>query len=254
VNIPEYERIYSFEKDYWWHVARRHLVRRYTEHFTDKLKDANSRYLDLGCGTGVLMSEVGETFHKPIGIDLSSTALSFTKSRVDYPLSQSDARHLPFADDTFDLITCLDIIEHVREDLDCLREMYRICKPGGHLVLSVPALDFLWSEHDEAVFHLRRYSWPSLKGKVSSVGFRVMKGTYATMVMLLPVYAIRLVSAFTRKHIEAEGHDFPRLPGWANHLLIQWHALETAISLRIGLPMGTGLVCIVQKPHEAGAE
>lgn len=253
MHEPEYERIFSLEKSYWWHVARRKLVRRLIRRFIgDVPRDCT--YLDLGCGTGVMLSEFGPHFAKAMGTDLSATALGFARTRVEGPLLQSDARHLPLADNQFDLITCLDIVEHIREDLDCVRESYRICKPGGHLVVSVPALDFLWGEHDEAVYHLRRYSWPCLRALLREAGFDVVKGTYAVMAMTPVVFLVRLVRSFTRDHVAAQGHDFPRLSPWMNGLLIWLHHVETWVSLRVGLPWGSGLVCVARKPLEEGVE
>ncbi len=247
MNAPEYERIFNFEKDYWWHVSRRKLVRKMIDRYAGALtQDAN--YLDLGCGPGMTLDELGRRFNQPLGTDFSAQALSFARTRVTVPLAQSDARYLPYPDNHFDLITCLDIVEHVREDVDCVRECLRVCKPGGHLVLSAPALDFLWGEHDEAVYHLRRYSWPSLKAKVVHAGFDVVKGTYATMTLVPAVFAVRFLASFTRSNTEAQGHDFPKPPAWINRLLIWLHDLEAFVSLRIGLPLGSGLVCILRKP------
>ena len=247
MNLPEYERIHAYEREYWWHVARRCLVRRTIDRFT-RFSPDEIRYLDLGCGTGILLDEFAPTIKHVFALDYSSTALRLTRTRVNLPMLQADARCLPYPDDTFGLITCLDIIEHIREDMDALREAYRVCKPGGWLILSVPALDFLWSEHDEAVYHLRRYSLPSLKAKAQHVGFEVVHGTYATAAMLLPVFLIRLMSSFTKKTVTPEGHDFPIPPAWINRALIGIHALETAISLRVPLPFGMGIVCLLRKP------
>lgn len=250
MNAPEYERIFGFEKEYWWHVSRRRLVRRLIDRYAGTL-GPDQRYLDLGCGTGMMLSELGTRFEAPFGTDLSAEALSFARTRVPVALAQSDARDLPFPDSHFDLITCLDIIEHVRDDVACIRESLRVCKPGGYLVLSVPALDFLWGEHDEAVYHLRRYSWPSLKAKIGAGGFEVLKGTYAVMTLTPVVFLVRFLASFTRGNTEAQGHDFPKPPAWINRLLIGLHDVETSVSLRTGLPLGSGLVCIARKPETA---
>lgn len=250
MNLPEYERIYAYEREYWWHVGRRHLVRGMIARFAPP-NTADGRYLDLGCGTGILLEEFGATFKHVFAMDYSNTALSLARTRVRKPMAQADARHLPYPDNTFDLITCLDIIEHIREDVDALSEAFRVCKPGGHLMLSVPALDFLWSEHDEAVYHLRRYSLPSLKAKARHVGFEVVRGTYAVCAMTLPVFLIRFVQSFTKNSVVPAGHDFPIPPAWINRLLIAVHAFETAVSLRMPIPFGMGVVCLLKKPEAA---
>jgi SAM-dependent methyltransferase len=245
MNEAEYGKLWKFEKSHWWFVARRRLVRSLIAKYVTSSSE-NRSYLDVGCGTGIVLDEIGRGFKPRVGLDISQGALGLTSDRVSSPLVCGDAAELPFADNSFDLVSCLDVLEHVRNDLDCIRECSRVCKPGGHMVFSAPALDFLWSEHDEAIHHLRRYSWGSLRTKLETGGFHVVKATYAVFTLLAPIMLIRFAAAFRRTRIEPET-ALSEVPRWANQFLIVLHNVESALSLAIGLPLGTGLVGVVRK-------
>ncbi len=246
MNESEYGKLWKFEKTHWWFVARRRLVRSLIAKCVRASSSKDGSYLDVGCGTGIVLDEVGSGFKKQVGLDISQGALGLTTERVSSPLVCADACRLPFADNSFDLVSCLDVLEHVRDDLDCIRECFRVCKPGGYMVFSAPALDFLWSEHDEAIHHLRRYSWRSLRAKLEAGGFQVVKATYAVFTLLVPIMLIRFVAAFRRTRMEPET-ALSEIPRWANQILIVLHNVESALSLSIGLPVGTGLVGVVRK-------
>lgn len=246
MNESEYAKLRQFEKSHWWFVARRRLVRALINKYVPAASSGTSSYLDLGCGTGIVLDEIGRGFKRSLGVDISQRALGLTSGRVSSPLVCADAGRLPFADDSFDLISCLDVLEHVRSDLDCISECFRVCKPGGYMVFSVPALDFLWSEHDEALHHLRRYSWRSLRAKLEAGGFHVVKATYSVSAMLIPILFVRFVAAFGRSRIQPET-ALSEIPRWVNRTLMTLHNVENAVSLAIGLPFGTGLVGVVRK-------
>jgi len=244
MNEAEYKRLAEFETEYWWFVARRRLIRTLIGKYGPTLSTA--KYLDVGCGTGIGLREIGRGAVSSVGMDLSPAALSLTRRRVESPLVAADAGMLPFAADSFDLVTCLDVLEHVRNDLECIKECHRILRPGGCLVVSVPALDFLWSEHDEAIYHLRRYSRPGLKAKLLEAGFRIEKITYAVCALCLPIFVVRVVAAFRRKRIQPQTMLTKMMP-WANRLLIALHDVENMVARPVSLPFGTGLVCIARK-------
>jgi SAM-dependent methyltransferase len=246
MNESEYGKLWTFERSHWWFVARRRLVRSLIARYARTSSSENGSYLDVGCGTGIVLDEIGRGFNPRVGLDISQGALGLTSDRVSSPLVCGDASELPFADNSFDLISCLDVLEHVRNDLGCIRECFRICKPGGYMVFSAPAMDFLWSEHDEAIHHLRRYSWRSLRKKLEEGGFHVVKATYAVFTLLAPIMLIRFVAAFRRSRIEPQT-ALSEVPRWVNQILIVLHSVESALSLAIGLPFGTGLVGVVRK-------
>jgi len=249
MNEAEYRKLAEFEADYWWFVARRRLVRSLIRKHVPDLSDTSS-YLDVGCGTGTALDEIGHEFALPVGMDISPIALAIARGRVAIPLVAGDAWKLPFADGSFDLVTYLDVLEHVRHDIACIEECRRVLRPGGYMIVSAPAMDFLWSEHDEAVHHLRRYSRRGLKAKLVAGGFRIVKMTYAVCALCIPIFLVRFVAAFRKRRVEPETMITELWP-WANRMLIALHDIESAVSRRIGLPFGTGLVCVARKDDDS---
>jgi len=248
MNEAEYRKLAEFETDYWWFVARRRLVSSLIRKYVLNLPETSS-YLDVGCGCGTALDEIRQESAQSVGMDISPIALAIARSRIVTPLVAGDAWTLPFADGSFDLVTYLDVLEHVRHDLDCIEECRRVLRPGGYIVVSAPAMDFLWSEHDEALHHLRRYSRRALKAKLTAGGFRVVKMTYAVCTLCIPIFVVRFLTAFGKRRVEPETMITELWP-WVNRTLIAFHDIENAVSRAVGLPFGTGLVCIARKEDD----
>jgi SAM-dependent methyltransferase len=158
---------------------------------------------------------------------------------------------LPWEDATFDLITCLDVIEHVPDDVVALRELLRVCRPGGFLLVTVPAYQSLWSLHDEANHHYRRYSRPSLRGAANAAGWRTQRMTAFNSVLLAPAAAVRVAQRRFGTH-NGYTNDLDLGPAWLNDALERPLALEAEwLSRGHTLPMGLSLLAILRRP--AGA-
>ncbi len=193
------KQMYELEDTYWWFVARRRLVRSLIGKYagTSPLK-----ILDAGAGTGALMcslADLGEVW----GCDISPDALAFCQQRGLEDLVECSVERLDFPDNAFDVLTGCDVIEHVEDDNQALREFHRVLRPGGIAVLTVPALQWLWSPHDEVLGHLRRYHRKPLRRKLQAAGFEELKLTYVTS-FLLPLMVvhrmwIRFVGAGARE-------------------------------------------------------
>ena len=131
----EYEAMFRLEDTYWWFVARRHLAVEIVARELAGRRDA--RILDVGCGTGSNLSAFSKLGHA-VGIDMSRDALAFCRNRGLDHVSLSEIERLPFPDGTFDVITAMDVLEHVDDDLAALGELRRVLKPGGVLLATVP--------------------------------------------------------------------------------------------------------------------
>lgn len=243
MNDSEYQQMYRLESFYWWFVARRKLIR----DFVRSCKcPKHGTLLDVGCGTGfncLMLSEFGSV----TGADRSKQALAFCHRRGVDCLTQSDAEDLQLSDNTFDLLTGLDVLEHVDDDLQALSEMFRVTKPGGWLVISVPAYGFLWSEHDEALHHRRRYAAHELRNKITNAGFNVERCTYFVTALFFPILLFRIVQNLSRKSLRAKTSHVI-LPNFANSLLIKILDLERLYLRWFNLPFGVSLVCTARKP------
>ena len=188
----EYERMYRFEDRYWWFVARRHLITSLLgSHYE---RTGRLRILDIGCGTGAMLDDL-KPFGEVIGADFSPEALQFCVTRgASAGLARADVRRLPFADESFDVVTAMDIIEHIDDDKAASSEIFRVLKPGGRLLVTVPAFPSLWSEHDEALHHFRRYTAPRLKDLFQRVGLRVDKLSYTVTTLFPLIWVYRQIT------------------------------------------------------------
>ena len=138
-----YSIMYQIEETHWWFVGRRRIIESFLEHVCRDLKIDRPRILDIGCGTGANL-EMLSRFGEAEGVDVSLEALSFCRARGLQNVREGAAEHLPHEDESFDLITGLDVVEHLDDDLAGLREMRRVLRPGGRALLFVPAFMFLW--------------------------------------------------------------------------------------------------------------
>lgn len=244
MNISEYAEMYKLESFYWWFVARRRLLEALVQEIAGEFK--RPVILDVGCGTGInfsVLAKYGDTFSS----DASEEALSFSKGRGIDGLVRSHIEELPFVGSTFDIITALDVLEHIDDDLVGLDEIYRVSREGGVLVITVPAYGFLWSEHDEALHHRRRYAASELRNKLTNAGFGVERITYYITFLFFPILFMRFAQSVSKKSIHAKTSHVI-LPGWLNSLLIAILGFERVLLRWMNFPFGVSIVCLARKP------
>jgi ubiquinone/menaquinone biosynthesis C-methylase UbiE len=243
----EYERMYRFEDTYWWFVARRHLIASLLDgHYA---RDGRLQILDIGCGTGAMLDELSP-FGAVIGADFAPEALGFCRARGDhYPLTRADVRRMPFADNSFDVVTAMDIIEHIDDDKAAASEINRVLKPGGRLFVTVPAFPSLWSEHDEALHHYRRYTAPHLKDLFQRVGFAVPKLSYTVTSLFPGIWLYRQLSKrLPKRRTDGEKKaDLVNFSQPVNTALLALSEWESRLVQRVNLPFGVTVVCVAQK-------
>lgn len=239
MNSAEYDRMYGLEDSYWWFVGRHHLVETVLDQYARGRK--NLQILDIGCGTGAMSVKLTQ-WGKVISADFSPLALSYCRKRNITCLCAADACRLPFASQSFDLIVALDILEHISNDSTALQEFRRILRPGGKLIATVPAYRSLWSAHDVALMHFRRYTARELRERVSEVGLRVRRLSY-TMTILFPI--VWLVRRMTRTS-DPKASLVP-VPKIVNKLLTELMALENHVVRYVSLPIGVTVLCVAER-------
>ena len=244
MNVEEYERMYRLEDSYWWFVGRHNLVLGFLRAQYGSRSDLT--VLDIGCGTGA-MSQKLEQFGTVISADFSPLALSYSKRRDLHHLCASDAMQLPFRDSSFDIIVALDILEHVRDDEAALREFYRVLKPGGRVVATVPAYQSLWSSHDVALMHFRRYVAAELRSRFVDAKLRIQKLSYAMTLLYPVVWLFRKLLARETDKDKAKA-SLVAVPGFVNMLLVALLAGENAVLRRVSLPFGVTVFCMAERP------
>jgi SAM-dependent methyltransferase len=243
MKTRQYQELYDLEETYWWFVGRRSLVRQMVERHVGK---AHLRLLDAGCGTGGTLSRMtglGELY----GFDFSEFALSLCRDRGFSLLTAGDLTALPYQSGAFDVLLSCDVLEHVDEDRVGLAEMARVLKPGGHLVITLPAHAFLWSEHDEALAHRRRYSAKEVRVMLQEAGLEVVKLSPVVTVAFLPILAFRLGQRLRRHTSDEPKTDLRILPRPLNNMLIGLLSFENWLLRFTNLPVGTSLVAVARK-------
>ncbi|CAN5384377.1 class I SAM-dependent methyltransferase [soil metagenome] len=243
MEAGEYAKMRALEDRYWWFVGRRALARSLVRLAVAPTEKPD--LLDLGCGPGALLSEVaGET--NSTGADFSALALEFCRERGIARLACADAQAMPFAARSFDVVTALDILEHVEDDDAAFDEIFRVLRPGGALVISVPAFRWLWGPHDMALHHFRRYTRHQVEERLRDAGFTVERLSYAVFLLFPFVIVSRIVEKFRKGPAKA---SLPAVPDWTNAFLIRLLSLESRlVASGVRLPWGSSVVALARKP------
>jgi SAM-dependent methyltransferase len=152
---------------------------------------------------------------------------------------------MPFADNSFDLTLALDVIEHVPDDLQTLRELFRTLRPGGLLLVTVPALRMLWSTHDVSHGHYRRYTSGELRSRFETAGFEVVTVTYFNTILFPLILVFRWLRRLRPKSTTSDLIEVPRP---LNTLLARIFSLEKLFVGRVKLPFGVSALCLARKP------
>jgi SAM-dependent methyltransferase len=204
--------------------------------------DRNALHLELGCGTGKVAAEMKTRGHRVVAVDLRPEGLEQIRSTdARAMLVRADATVLPFRRDTFDVITALDVIEHL-DDAAALSELRRVIRASGHLILSVPAMQWLWSARDEDAGHLRRYTPQQLRSALLGARLRVVALRYYQFV-LFPLFVVSRMVGKIGNGRQAQLSEEVRIPlvnralGWVN-------SVEAKIAARVSLPWGSSLVAV----------
>ena len=249
----EYALMYEMESHHWWFQgSRRVLLDTARRHWPRSRPGRPLRLLDLGCGTGLTLDlfgrEPGVHVH---GLDLSPSALGFCRQRGLERLVCGSMDAVPFATDTFDVVTALDVIEHIDDDLAALREVARVLRPGGMALVAVPAHPWLFSDHDRALHHVRRYRRRELRERLAAAGLRTDFESYYNALLFPAVAAMRLLQRGAKVLRGAPDGQAPRsdvhLPAAPlNALLRELFAGEGRWLARHRLPFGVSLVAVAR--------
>lgn len=236
----EIDKMHRLEESHWWFQGKKLLV----ERFISSAGIRGGKFLDIGCGTGMFL-KVLASYGSVFGVDISAQALAYCREKVAADLTLATGDQLPFPDDSFSFVSLLDIIEHADDDLSVLKEAYRVCMPGGVVLVTVPAFRFLWSSHDVAHHHKRRYRLPELRRIAVESGFTVERITYTNFFIFLPVLFKRTL--FPTRVNGAES-DLVETPALLNRMLLSLYRFEAFYLGKANFPWGVSLLMLIRKP------
>src|SRR2546423_11936402 len=241
------------EEKHWWFAGRRQIIRSFLERLccdpdvaapeSAAGQRAPLNILDVGCGTGANLEMLSE-FGWAEGVDVSAEALSFCRARGLENVKQGEAESLPYKDNSFDLVTGLDVVEHLDDDLAGLKEMRRVLRRGGHALLFVPAFMFLWGVQDDISNHRRRYTLPGLKRKMREAGFEVSRATYVNISFFVPILLGRFLMRTLRLRPESENNI---TIGFLNGVLGKVLGAESVALRYLNFPFGVSIICVARK-------
>lgn len=239
----EYARMEEHERTYWWHLGRLRVIE---THIKAQAKGKDDlKIMNIGCGTGGTIGML-ERFGVVDNVDESDDAISFMKQHGYTRLTKVDGISLPFDDNSYDLVGAFDVLEHIEDDEGALKEWRRILTKGGVVVLTVPAYQWLWSQHDVALHHKRRYTTRRIAAVARRAGLIVDKKSYAIVFSLPLVVGFRFVNKILGREVDSET-SYVNVPTWVNRFFTNLLYIEAYIHRFLPFPFGTSVVAILRK-------
>jgi SAM-dependent methyltransferase len=241
VKASELAALGAVERDHWFYRGKRDIVR----YWINALAPLGPEDLlvDVGAGTGQLLLEMGHSC-RAVGVEFTAAGLGYLSGK-NLRVIRGSITALPVHSNAAAVVTALDVLEHVGDDGQALSELIRIVRPGGLVILHVPAFELLWSDWDRALGHKRRYSRPALLRLAGRFAVDVRRCVYVNTAVFLPVLTYRwLRSAFPTLLASRLEDTVPPRP--VNHLL---HRLYVAPACwrRVSAPLGVSVLCILEK-------
>ena len=237
-----YQDLFDKEDSYWWHIAKRGLVRQLLP------AKKHLRILDIGCGAGRLIQELGPV-GEVWGIDSNPAAIAFCRRRGLKNVFQAKLPYINIKP-RFDVITCMDVLEHVDDDTRAVGNLKKLLRPQGIIILTVPAYPWLFSYWDKILHHRRRYTLSGLKQIFTTNKLSILKASFIYSFLLPAVIPFRLIrhQLFTGKKPTS---DFITMPKLFHHLLLYLARLEHLLIKFISIPFGLSLLVVARKGMHA---
>jgi SAM-dependent methyltransferase len=247
----EFQALVAADERHWWYRGRRRVLAA----VLDRLElPPGCAVLDAGCGSGRTMDDLALR-GRVAGFDLNPLGVEMARARGHADVEVARLEQIPHPDDSFDLITCLDVVEHTPDDVRSLAELRRVARPGAILLTTVPAYEALWSEHDDANLHYRRYRRPALRRAALGAGWEPLAFTYFNSLTLLPAAAVRLAQRLRRRPASGPAHSQLHMTPSALDPLLELPLRAEAALIRRGvrLPVGLSLLGVFRKAAAAPA-
>lgn len=252
---PDYVAAHLREdRDHWWFRGRRAVLRGVLQ---ATLPRARLRLVEIGCGSGALLPVAAE-FGDAVGVEASGDFLEAARQRGFTVLSGSLPDRLPLEPGAWDAVLLFDVLEHIEHDRAALRAVWRILRPGGWLICTVPAYNWLWTSHDETLGHWRRYTAGEMRRLAAESGFHLVRVTYFNTLLALPIVAVRLLGSRRTRGLTPgawgpragtrRSHDLIRPAPLLNALLARIFSAEATFLGWMNLPFGVSVLLVARRP------
>ncbi len=248
-----YQQFLNLEKTHWWFIGRRTIFFSLLDKFLPE-KDG-LLILDVGCGFGGMLDGLSRLGHA-MGIEIDMESAKVCRDRGFKGICLGSGYDLPIREKSLDLITIFDAIEHIKDDEKVVRQCATALKPGGHIMITVPAYQFLYADNDRVSHHLRRYTLSKLKCLTHSAGLEVIKGTYFNVILfplILPAVMLIKIKQAIRGPIPEGKKGSTNLsykyPSLLSFILRTIFCSERHLLKRISMPFGHSIVLIARKPN-----
>jgi SAM-dependent methyltransferase len=242
MDVAVYEAEAAVEETHWWFVGRRKLFARIIGRLGVSSDDP---VLDVGTSTGTnlrLLRELG--FRQVTGLDMSEEAVRFCSAKGLGSVRLGDITRMPFDDQSFSLVLATDIIEHIDDDSAAIAELYRVLKPGGSVLISVPAFPSLWGFQDEVSHHKRRYRMKPLLDKLQKGGLVPLDAFHFNFLLFAPIWAARQLLKVAKPSIRSENDLNPPL---VNSILGAVFDFDVKTAEMIRPPFGVSILVAATK-------
>ena len=241
MDILEFQNMFEVEDQHWWFKGKREIIKYLLQ---AELKPGR-RALDFGCGCGAILKSLSREVEVE-GVDISRTAIDFCRQRGLKNVMVIKLDQWRPKPDYYDLIIISDVLEHVENDLALLRKLYSALRQGGILLATVPAFNFLWSNHDLILHHKRRYTRPALIKAARQAGFDWSFISYYNFWLFLPVLAVRTFRKLFRP-VSTKSDTIP-IPGrLMNKIFYLIFKSEQYFLKKLVFPFGVSLIAITRK-------
>ena len=245
-----YEQFLGLEREHWWFRGRRAVYIGLLKHHLAGARP--HRVLDLGCGNGGFLEELAGVGDHVFPSDISVESLGYCAQRGFPDGVASSGYALPYADASFDLVCMFDAIEHIEDDDRAMREVARVLKPGGHVLVSVPAYQFLYANNDRVAQHFRRYTRPRLRRVFEQADLVVERNTHANIflfpVILPAVLAIKALEKLLKKDASSDHTNLSwPIPKFVHDVCFKLFAAELPFTKRFDWPVGHSIAAIARR-------
>lgn len=249
MNSDEYAKLERIDKEHWFYRGKRAIIRHWMNRYLELKKD--DVFLDAGCGTGTLAQEMTEVC-RVIGLDDHEESLELTRPKIEAAggrVLETGLEKVDLEDGCAAVVVLSDVLEHIDDDAAALREMARLVRPGGLILITVPALMLLWSDWDEALHHRRRYTKPGLMKLFDQPGMEILRCTYTNTFLLPAILLVRMWRKLFPPRPGADRAEDKIPPRFLNSLLFQI-LVKPACWGWFPPPAGVSLLAVLRKQVE----